>query len=212
MRTPDHQTPLTATADSQDVVETSAVKQSEAHQDERTDAECRQRFEFLGNFGQKRRQTWHRGLRCYCNRAGEARQPLLKVGLPFGGGTALKRRTPTGRASHKQFLSTCRAAGRGPDPHWPTRPSDGRTASAALHKLCRTKEKTRRAHAPGGPFRLAVWDWLEAVHSWWPQRINSTAFRVMRGFRAEALSLSHLTWDTTVTFRFHIFGSPSFPV
>ncbi len=30
--------------------------------------------------------------------------------------------------------------------------------------------------------------------------------------RAEALSLSHLTWDTTVTIRFHIFGSPSFPV
>src|ERR1035441_1130364 len=73
-------------------------------------------------------------------------------------------------------------------------------------------EKTRRAHAPGGPFRLAVWDWLEAVHSWWPQRINSTAFRVMRGFRAEALRLSHLTWDTTMTIRFHIFGSPSFPV
>jgi hypothetical protein len=32
-----------------------------------------------------------------------------------------------------------------------------------------------------------------------------TAMRVLRGFRAEALSLSHLTWDTTMTVRFHIF-------
>jgi hypothetical protein len=30
--------------------------------------------------------------------------------------------------------------------------------------------------------------------------------------RAEALSLSHLTWDTTRTINLHIFGSTSFPV
>src|SRR5580693_963395 len=33
-----------------------------------------------------------------------------------------------------------------------------RSASAPI-------EKTRRAYASGGSFRLAVWDWLEAVHS-----------------------------------------------
>src|SRR5208283_1011927 len=41
---------------------------------------------------------------------------------------------------------------------------------------------------------------------------DSNSFRVVRGFRAEALSLSHLTWDTTRTINLHIFGSTSFPV
>src|SRR5271157_1547200 len=51
---------------------------------------------------------------------------------------------------------------------------------------------------------VSCWDWPEAVHSMWPQRINSTAFEFCEEIRAEALSLSHLTWDTTRNINFHI--------
>src|SRR5208337_1429513 len=106
--------------------------------------------------------------------------------------------------------------------------STGRAAGRAVESVAATAtiEKTRRALRQR-VLPVSCWDWPEAVHSTWPQRTrlpimlrisrargpsNSTAFRVVRGFRAEALSLSHLTWDTTWTINLHIFGSTSFPV
>ena len=120
--------------------------------------------------------------------------------------------------------------------------SSGRTARRAVQqyaaaivvKSCGGEDRGGAIEKTRGVFVLrqrvlpvSCWDWPEAVHSTWPQRIripitlevharsgptNSTAFRVVRGFRAEALSLSHLTWETTWTINLHIFGSPSFPV
>src|SRR5271165_2893121 len=58
--------------------------------------------------------------------------------------------------------------------------------------------------APGGSFRLAVGIGLRlstlVASANQLDSISSDA-----SIRAEALSLSHLTWDTTVTIRFHIF-------
>src|ERR1700751_6022375 len=68
----------------------------------------------------------------------------------------------------------------------------------------RQKKDLPRVVAPGRSFRLAVGIGLRLstlVAS--ANQLDSISSDAR--FRAEALSLSHLTWDTTVTIRFHIF-------
>ena len=78
------------------------------------------------------------------------------------------------------------------------------------------QEKTRSASRAAG-LSVSCWDWLEAVHSNVARvarcldtnvRTGTRAFQkpgVLRGIRAEALSLSHLTVFTTRTINIHAF-------
>ena len=80
--------------------------------------------------------------------------------------------------------------------------------SAQEQKRKRYEQNANRKDPPrscaGGSFRLAVGIGLRLSTLRGPSG-RLLELRVLRGFRAEALSLSHLTWDTTMTVRFHIF-------
>ena len=84
-------------------------------------------------------------------------------------------------------------------------------------------EKDPQRRAPAGPFRLAVGIGLRLSTLTGSQTSADFALgwvvvapaadtkpAVLRGIRAEALSLSHLTWDTTMTVRYHILDQPPF--